>query len=69
MNKYPNGKLIGSDKGSVTFALEQKDGNVILDFGRSVTWLEMPPQRAEQLADMLKKHATAIRNIEIAKFN
>jgi len=37
------------------------DGRVVLDFGRSLSHIEMEPQEAEQLLTLLRKHADLAR--------
>lgn len=61
---HPEGKLNEDDEGGLRFAVGHQDGNVILDFGKAVVWVGLPPDTADQIADMLKKHAQAIREGE-----
>jgi len=38
------------------------NGRVVLDFGRSLSHIEMEPQEAEQLLTLLRKHADLARH-------
>lgn len=61
---HPEGKLNEDDEGGLQFAVGRDKGCVILDFGKPVSWLGMPPDLADDIADLLKKHAQAIREGE-----
>jgi len=39
MNKYPDGKLNNSDEGALKIATYIKDGRVVLDFGKDLSWI------------------------------
>lgn len=56
---YPHGKLNPSDEGSIQFAIGEKDGKVVLDFGSPVAWIGVTPQQAMDIAAGLMKHARA----------
>lgn len=63
---YPNGRLARSDEGSIQFAIGDKDGKVVIDFGSPVAWVGMTPQQAMDLAAAIIKRAryTAAQNGE-----
>ena len=54
---FPEGKLTKSDQGAIQFAVGEKDGKVVLDFGTTVSWIGMKPQEAADLANALFKWA------------
>lgn len=54
---YPDGKLAPSDEGNIQFAIGEKDGKVVIDFGTSVHWLGMTPQHAADFASAVMKRA------------
>ncbi len=62
--RHPQGKLNEDDEGELRFAVGHDNGNVILDFGKPVVWVGLPPDTADDIADMLKKHAQAVRDGE-----
>jgi len=63
--KFPEGKLNEQDKGEIRFAvMGDAKGNVVLYFGRDVTWIAMPPETAYELARLLQQTADgAIRSV------
>jgi len=58
--RFPEGKIHDSDEGEIRFAVGSKDGNVIIEFGKPVAWLGLPPDLARELAVLLTKHADAL---------
>lgn len=54
--QFPEGKLTKMDEGEIRFAVFQKDGGIVLDFGCQVTWLGMTPKQACELGNLLIKH-------------
>lgn len=54
---FPKGKLTPSDEGALQFAVTQKDGRVVLEFGTPVAWIGMTPQDAADLASTLMRQA------------
>lgn len=57
---FPAGKLTKSDEGSIQFALGEKDGKVVLDFGTPVAWIGMRPQEAADIGAALIKWACEV---------
>lgn len=55
--EYPEGRLHDDDQGELVFALGVRDGNVVINFGKEVSWLAMKPQVAADLAAAIIKHA------------
>lgn len=58
--EHPNGRLTPTDEGGIRFAVGARNGTVVLDFGKPVVWVGMPPSQARQLAEALVRHADAI---------
>lgn len=54
---YPDGMLTKHDEGSIQFAIGEKDGKVVLDFGAPVAWIGVTPQQAMDIAATLMKRA------------
>lgn len=59
--QFPDGKLVHEDEGELQFGIAHDQDNVILNFGKEVAWLAMPPALAKQLGEHLIKHASQIR--------
>lgn len=57
--RLPEGQLTPEDKGELRLAVGRRDGNVVIDFGKPVAWLGLPPATALQLADSITSHAMA----------
>lgn len=54
--EYPDGRLGGDDLGSLAmaFAADKKKNVVVIDFGKPVMWLALPPKEVNDLINMLK---------------
>lgn len=46
-----------TDEGELRLAVAVDQGNVVINFGKPVVWLALPPQAARQLAELLRKHS------------
>jgi hypothetical protein len=68
---YPAGKLTATDEGSIQFAIGEKDGKVVIDFGTPVSWLGMTAQEAADLASAIFQRARLVgrRNGETIAIN
>jgi len=51
--QFPPGKASAHDEGSLNFAIGERDGNVLIDFGTPVKWMAMPPEQAVAMAQTL----------------
>lgn len=62
---YPDGSLGKGDEGELRFAIgRDDDGNVVVNFGKDVSWLAMPSEVAIDFAKSLLKNAGA-KKVEI----
>lgn len=70
LGAFPEGQLTKTDEGSIQFAIGEKDGKVVLDFGTPVHWVGMSPQQAADLASLLIKRAREVgrKNGETVSF-
>lgn len=70
LGDFPEGKLTKTDEGSIQFAIGEKDGKVVLDFGTPVHWVGMTPQQAAEFASTLLKRAREVarKNGETVSF-
>jgi hypothetical protein len=58
---FPAGKIRDDDEGGLVAAVStDANGNVIVDFGKPVTWVAMPKADAVKLAILLLHH-TGVR--------
>lgn len=55
--KFPRGKLNEDDEGELTMGVAADGGTVILNFGKPVAWVGLPPALARELAASLIKKA------------
>jgi len=58
--KFPDGKLTDSDEGEIAIAVGSKDGKVVIDFGKPTAWIGFTPAQANDIADLLRKHAASV---------
>src|SRR5260370_386671 len=52
LGDFPEGKLTKTDEGSIQFAIGEKDGKIVIDFGTAVHWVGMTPQQPAQSASL-----------------
>lgn len=57
---FPRGKLNETDEGELQFTVGEEDGNVVIRFGSTVSWLGMPPEQAVAFAQVLITKARMI---------
>lgn len=71
LGDFPEGQLTKSDEGAVQFAVGEKDGKVVIDFGTPVHWIGLTPQQACDIASAILKRAryVARQNGETVAFN
>lgn len=57
--KFPYGKIRDDDEGelAVGVCVDPKTGNVVIDFGCSVSWIAMQPKDAIEFAKLILKYA------------
>jgi hypothetical protein len=55
--RQPEGKLTDEDEGEIRFGVAEKDGKVVLDFGKKVHWIAATPEQAKALAGSLLNKA------------
>lgn len=54
---FPDGKLNKYDEGELRVAITKSNGKVVIDFGKSVSWVAMTPEEAKNLSTLILKHA------------
>lgn len=59
---YPNGKLNKDDEGGLLFRMTNDQGNIIIDFGKQVHWIAMPPKEARELIAGIEIQISKIEN-------
>jgi hypothetical protein len=60
LGEFPEGKLTKDDEGAVQFAIGERDGKVVIDFGTPMHWIGMTPQQAADFASTILKHARKV---------
>lgn len=58
--KYPNGRVLPTDEGETKMAVTNKNGVVIIDFGKPVAWVGFTATEIRGLIEVLTKHADVI---------
>lgn len=58
--RFPEGKIREDDEGELRAAIGVNNGQVVIDFGKSVAWLSLPPDAARNLALTLAKQVSRI---------
>ncbi len=54
MSEYPDGKLKSDDLGELIGALQIVEGRVILEFGKSITWVAFEKETLRSFIDALE---------------
>ena len=57
---FPEERLTDQDEGAIQFAIGERDGKVVVDFGTPVHWLGMTPQQAADFASAILKRACEV---------
>ena len=59
---FSEGRIGAADDGDLAFVIGRHPDKelVVVDFGKPVEWIALPPQQAIELAQSLIKHARAI---------
>lgn len=62
---FPRGKLNPDDEGGLNIGVTKDEhGTVIINFGKSVEWIGLPPEQVSSFCALLLKHAGA-KKVEI----
>jgi hypothetical protein len=56
-NNHPRGKLNESDEGELRLAVFEKDGTVVIDFGKPTAWIGLDAETARSFANLIVKYA------------
>lgn len=63
--QYPDGSLGPHDEGALQMGVaHDSKGTVILNFGKEVSWIGMPPEQAINFARLILRHA-GVKKVEI----
>ncbi|MCH7541858.1 hypothetical protein IH981_03765 [Patescibacteria group bacterium] len=54
MAQYPKGKLNDTDEGELVCACYIKDGRLIIDFGKSLTWVALDKEGLRRFIETLE---------------
>lgn len=61
-DQFPDGKISAEDEGELQFGIAHDQDNVLINFGKPVTWLGLPPNEARAFANLILHHAEQIRD-------
>lgn len=59
--RYPDGRICASDEGEMDVRIHTDRGNVVIDFGKPIAWLGMPPSYVREFIKLLEKYAARAR--------
>jgi hypothetical protein len=59
--QFPLGKITDNDEGELRMAVTHHEGKVVIDFGKPTAWIGFTPEQADDIADLLRKHAKSAR--------
>lgn len=64
---YPQGRVSAEDDGELAFAIsaDRDKKIVVIDFGKNVNWIGLPPEQAVQLAQMLINKAREVSSAAV----
>ncbi len=60
--QFPRGKIDPSDEGVLHIAVFEHQGEIVIDFGKMISWVGMAPEQAENFGQMIIDRAKAIRS-------
>jgi len=58
---FPQGKLKDDDEGELRMAVFERDGNIVIDFGKELAWIGFGKDEAIALGEMLIKKANELK--------
>ena len=56
-SQFPDGKITPDDEGNISVAIGISNGNVIINFGKPIAWLGLPPAACMEMGRTLIKRA------------
>jgi hypothetical protein len=60
--KYPEGRLSEDDEGGLMIAVGSKEGKIVINFGKDISWIALNPEEAMAFADAIKTRAKDLLN-------
>jgi len=51
--KFPQGKLKNDDEGELRMAIFEKDGKIVINFGKKLSWIGFDKEQARKLGNLL----------------
>jgi len=60
--KFPEGKLTPGDEGELNIGITTYNGNVIINFGKQISWIGLPPETAVKVAQAIIDKAVEARS-------
>ena len=59
--QYPRGKLVDGDEGVLSIRVFSYEGEIVIDFGKMISWVGMAPEQAEQFGQMIIDRAREMK--------
>lgn len=59
--QYPRGKLVDGDEGVLSIRVFPYEGEIVIDFGKMISWVGMAPEQAEQFGQMIIDRAREMK--------
>lgn len=63
-SQFPEGKITPDDEGAISVAIGISNGNVIINFGKPIAWLGLPPAACMEMGRTLIKRAREALEME-----
>jgi hypothetical protein len=63
-SQFPEGKIHPDDEGQISVAIGIDNGNVIINFGKPIAWLGLPPAACMEMGRTLIKRAREALEME-----
>ena len=61
---YPDGRLGAMDDGELAIAITEKNGRVLIHFGKPIEWIGFTPEQAVEIAQSLWTYSNKAAEIE-----
>lgn len=55
--QYPDGKLTDSDEGEIRIGITNKDGRIVIEFGKPIYWIGFTKEQAIEIGNTLIQRA------------
>lgn len=60
-DQYPRGQLTPDDEGVLQIRVFEYNGEIVIDYGKMISWIGMGPEQAEQFGQMIIDKAREVK--------